>query len=104
MTLIGPLALRPKNLLLIFFIYLDKSMISWKSRTKETFSKVFSKAKYRVAITTTCEIQWIIYLFQDLCVSYIQFALFYGVFGSEHGFIATDQIQRKLKPRGIKYY
>ena len=55
-----------------FSIYLGESLISWKSKKQQTISKSFSKTEYKAMAATTCELQWLTYLLQDLGVSYTQ--------------------------------
>jgi len=49
-----------------FCIYLGETLISRKSKKQQTISRSSSEAEYRVLAATTCEIQWFVYLLQDL--------------------------------------
>jgi len=60
-----------------FSVYLGESLISWKSKKQHTISRSSSKAEYRAFAATTCEIQWITYLLQDLRIQHLQPALLY---------------------------
>jgi len=51
-----------------FCVFLGSSLISWKSKKQNTVSRSSSEAEYRALATTTCELQWIHYLFQDLYI------------------------------------
>ena len=55
-----------------FFVYLGESLVSWKSKKQQTISRSSSEAEYRALAATTCEIQWITYLLQDLRVQHLQ--------------------------------
>jgi len=41
-------------------------LISWKTKKQGTISKSSSESEYRVFASTSCEIQWISYLLEDL--------------------------------------
>ena len=49
-----------------YSIYLEDSLISWKSKKQPTISRSSSEAEYRALATTTCELQWLSYLLQNL--------------------------------------
>lgn len=50
-----------------FSLFLGFALISWKSKKQATISRSSSEAEYRALASTTCEIQWILYLLADLC-------------------------------------
>lgn len=60
-----------------YAIYLGKSLISWKSKKQTTVSKSSTEAEYRAMSATTSEVQWILYILQDLKISHSQPALIY---------------------------
>ena len=60
-----------------FSVYLGESLISWKSKKQQTISRSSSEAEYRALAATTCEIQWIIYLLQDLHIQHVQPTILY---------------------------
>jgi len=59
------------------FLYLGNSLISWRSKKQGTISKSSCEAEYRATATVTCEIQWLVYLLQDLKVPFEQPSLLY---------------------------
>ena len=60
-----------------YSIYLGDSLISWKSKKQSTISRSSSEAEYRAFATTTCELQWLSYLLQDLHLPLSQPATLY---------------------------
>ncbi|XP_029128789.1 uncharacterized protein LOC114916374 [Cajanus cajan] len=52
-----------------FSIYLGHSLISWKSKKQQTVSRSSSEAEYRALASTTYELQWLIYLLEDLRIA-----------------------------------
>jgi len=58
-------------------VYLGNCLISWKSKKQVTISKSSCEVGYRAMTTITCEIQWLVYLLQDLKVPFKQSSLLY---------------------------
>ncbi|XP_019173399.1 PREDICTED: uncharacterized protein LOC109168974 [Ipomoea nil] len=52
-----------------YCVYLGQSLISWKTKKQATVSRSSSEAEYRALASTTCEIQWLLYLLADLQVN-----------------------------------
>jgi len=48
--------------------FLGNSLISWRTKKQITVSRSFSEAEYRALASATCDLQWLIYLLQDLHV------------------------------------
>ncbi|BAU01282.1 hypothetical protein VIGAN_11048600, partial [Vigna angularis var. angularis] len=49
-----------------FNVFYGASLISGKSKKKGTISRSSTEAEYRALASTTCEIQWLMYLLHDL--------------------------------------
>jgi len=60
-----------------FSVFLGGSLISWKSKKQPTISRSSAEARYRALATTTCELQWLVYLLADFQVPHAQAALLY---------------------------
>ena len=60
-----------------YCFFLGKSLVSWKSKKQTTVSRSSSKAEYRALASTTCELQWLSYLLQDLKIFYAKPAALY---------------------------
>lgn len=60
-----------------FCVFPGDSLISWKSKKQSTVSRSSSEAEYRALAATTCELQWLTYILQDLSISFKTPALLY---------------------------
>jgi hypothetical protein len=49
-----------------YCFFLGSSLISWRSKKQNTVSRSSSEAEYRSLDFSTCELQWLLYLLQDL--------------------------------------
>ncbi|XP_047335655.1 secreted RxLR effector protein 161-like [Impatiens glandulifera] len=49
-----------------YFIFLDDSLISWKSKKQDVISRSSTEVGYRVMTSTTCEIIWLRRLLADM--------------------------------------
>lgn len=49
--------------------FIGNSLISWRMKKQLTVSRSSSEAEYRVLAATTCEMQWLVYLLNDIQVT-----------------------------------
>ena len=80
-----------------FSIYLGDSLVSWRSKKQPTVSRSSSETEYRALATTTCELQWLTYLLNDLHVSAKQPALLYCVNQSALQIAANQVFHERTK-------
>ncbi|XP_031107647.1 uncharacterized protein LOC116012283 [Ipomoea triloba] len=52
-----------------FCMFLDNTLVSWKSKKQHTISRSSSEVEYKALAAAACEIQWLVYLLQDLEVN-----------------------------------
>jgi hypothetical protein len=60
-----------------YLVFLGDSLISWKSKKQPTVSRSSAEAEYRALATTSCELQWLVYLLADFHIQHSQPALLY---------------------------
>ncbi|KAG2722890.1 hypothetical protein I3760_02G147600 [Carya illinoinensis] len=60
-----------------FAIFIGDSLISWKSKKQHAVSRSSAESEYRALASTTCELQWLVYLLADLNVQHSEAALLY---------------------------
>ncbi|XP_019171057.1 PREDICTED: uncharacterized protein LOC109166619 [Ipomoea nil] len=58
-------------------IFLNNTLVSWKSMKQHTISRSSSEVEYRALASAACEIQWLVYLLQDLEVNIDSPAMLY---------------------------
>jgi hypothetical protein len=51
-----------------YCVFLDSTLVSWKSKKQSTISRSSSEAEYRALASLSCEIQWLHYLLTDLYI------------------------------------
>ncbi|KAK2459095.1 putative mitochondrial protein [Trifolium repens] len=49
--------------------FLGQSLISWRTKKQLTVARSSSEAEYRALASATCELQWLLYLLRDLCIT-----------------------------------
>ena len=57
--------------------FLGKSLISWRTKKHLIVSRSSSEAEYRALGAATCELQWLLYLLQDLHVTTVKLPVLY---------------------------
>jgi len=82
-----------------FNVYLRNSLISWKSKKQGTISKSSCEAEYRAMATVTFEIQWLVYLLQDLKIPFEQPSLLYCDNDSARYITANPMFHERTKHR-----
>ena len=51
-----------------YYIFYGNCLISWKSKKQGTVSRRSTEAKYRALASVACELQWLKYVVDDLCL------------------------------------
>jgi len=73
-------------------------------KSKEQYQKGSCEAEYRATTTVTCEIQWLVYLFQDLKVPFEQPSLLYCDNDSARYIAANPVFHERTKHIEIDYH
>jgi hypothetical protein len=60
-----------------YCFFLGTSLISWRAKKQSTVSRSSSEAEYRSLSFAACELQWLIYLLQDLHITCVKPAVLY---------------------------
>ena len=60
-----------------YYFFLGNSLISWKTKKQNTVSRSSSEVEYRALATSTCELQWLSYLLDDLKITCTKSAVLY---------------------------
>ncbi|PHT85897.1 hypothetical protein T459_08003 [Capsicum annuum] len=81
-----------------YFVKLGESMVSWKSKKKNTISRSSGEAEYKSIVTTIAELIWLIGLLKEIGVEVKQLAKIYTNSKSVMQ-IASNPIMNKLRKR-----
>lgn len=49
-----------------YCFFLGSALVSWRTKKHQTMSRSSSEAEYRALSTATCELQWLLFLLNDL--------------------------------------
>ena len=60
-----------------YAIYLDNSLISWKSKKHVTVSRNSLEVKYKALPSATCELQWLTFLLEEFKIDFQQPVVLY---------------------------
>lgn len=51
-----------------YYIFIGRSLISWKTKKKVIVSHLSAKAEYHYMVTIYCEVTWLQNIFRDLAI------------------------------------
>jgi hypothetical protein len=60
-----------------YCFFIGSSLVSWRSKKQNTVSRSSSEAEYRSLSFAACELQWLLYLLQDLHINCVRPAALY---------------------------
>lgn len=60
-----------------YCFFLGSFLVSWRTKNQQTVSRSSSEAEYRALSTTTCELQWLLFLLDELKVKSIRVPALY---------------------------
>ncbi|XP_057958384.1 uncharacterized mitochondrial protein AtMg00810-like [Malania oleifera] len=60
-----------------YCVFLENSLISWKSKKQKTVSRPSTESEYRSMAATVCEVTWLILLLKDLKIEHTRLVLIF---------------------------
>lgn len=60
-----------------YCFFIRNSLVSWNTKKRNIVSRSSSEAKYQALASATCELQWLTYLLNDLCITCFKQAILY---------------------------
>ncbi|CAL0306711.1 unnamed protein product [Lupinus luteus] len=80
-----------------YCMFIGDSLVSWKAKKQNTVSRSSSEAEYRALAIASCEIEWLTFLLNDLCIDYKSPALLYCDSNSARYIAANSVFHERTK-------
>ena len=87
-----------------YIINLGRSPIAWRSKMQNTVLRSSSEAEYRALASTTCELQWLLYLLEDLHAEHTQPVLLFCDNQSASQIALNPVFHERMKHIEIDYH
>jgi len=84
--------------------FLGQSLISWSTKEQPTISRSSSEAEYRAMSSSTCELQWLLYLLRDLHIQCVKLLVLYCDNQSAMHIAANPMFHERTRHLEIDYH